>query len=115
MLLSKFLLQFLDDELKSGYRVEQRSRYGVVTIIMTVLLALLGTATEVIFRLELFEEKDLGVLSLPTSIANWVAVAIMIVLAILVRKRSMAHWAVCPLLTMCSRRKLISYEKSFNG
>jgi len=94
-MLSLVFLTFDDKDMKATYDREKIMFYSKVMPVITVTIALLFIACEIMIR-----ALHLGTLSTVTEIVNGSALLMFIIFTVLTRKFSVATWFVCPLLTI---------------
>jgi hypothetical protein len=97
-MLSPVFLQFADNSMRRSFDRQKKTLYGRILPIITVAVAALLVAIEVIYRVV----KHSDALSLTTSIVNGSTLAWFILLTILNRRTRVATWLVCPSLTAFS-------------
>ena len=96
-MLTRFFLQYTDDDLNRRFKQSRQEFYQKALPIIAFMLFLLAITLEVLYRVS--SNKDLGSLSIITSIVNWGYVVIFIVLSVLIRRFVWPCWFVCPLIT----------------
>ena len=94
-MLSLIFLTFDDKDMKATYDREKILFYSKVMPVITVTIALLTIACEIMIRV-----LHLGTLNMVTEIVNGSALLLFVIFTVLTRKFSVATWFVCPLLTI---------------
>jgi len=96
-MLTRFFLQFTDDDLNRRFKQSRQEFYQKALPIIALMLFLLAITLEVLYRG--VGNKDLGKLSVITSVINWGYVVIFILKSFLIRRFVWPSWIVCPLIT----------------
>ena len=96
-MLTRFFLQFSDGDLNQRFKQSRQEFYQKAMPIIAFMLVLLSIALEILYRVS--SAKELGKLSIITSIINWGYVVIFIAMSFLIRRFVWPSWFVCPLIT----------------
>ena len=93
-MLSRILLQFEDDELRSKYRREKKEFYQKAIPIICGMMVVLSLILEILYRVLEFGEQSVATTSL-----NWSVVGIFLALSFIVRRAVWTRHFICPILT----------------
>lgn len=94
-MLSRLLLQFEEESILANYKGEKIKYYKKALPILTLIVLILSLTMEVIYRV-----KFKGELLILTSIINWGAFILLLLLSVLVRYFVWTSWFVCPIMTV---------------
>ncbi len=99
-MLSRILLKFEDEDLQRRYLASRVEFYKKAYPLLTVLVLLLAIALQVTYMQ--VSSAEFGKLSVLTSVINWVAFGVFLLMSLLVRKFTFPIFLVCPMLTLLS-------------
>jgi hypothetical protein len=99
-MLSRILLKYSDEDLQARYIASRIEFYKKAYPLLTVLILLLAIALQVTYIQ--VSSDEFGKLSVLTSVINWVAFGLFLLLSLLVRRFTFPIYLVCPLLTLLS-------------
>ena len=109
-IISPVLLRFRDKEVQTAYSNTKKAFFLKTSPLLALAIIGISITVELIQRLSKRDDRFQAYPELSTTIFNWSACALFILLCVLIKLTHFAHFAVCPLLTVFIYYYLCMFE-----
>ena len=109
-IISPVLLRFRDKEVQTAYSNTKKTFFLKTSPLLALAIFGISITVELIQRLSKSDDNFQAYPELSTTIFNWSACALFLLLCVLIKFTHFAHFAVCPLLTVFIYYYLCMFE-----